>query len=92
MEFIRELAATPGNRSARILKLEEMVDELEDSTEEEDEVLIDMIIDLAYYVEDPKLRAQDGSYYGEERLQSEISEALSRLARLQKSGDQADEP
>lgn len=47
MKFIRELAATPGNRSARILKLEEMVHELEDSTEEEDEVLIDMIIDLA---------------------------------------------
>lgn len=38
IEFIKELAITPGNRSARILKLEEMVDELEDTSEEEAEV------------------------------------------------------
>jgi hypothetical protein len=42
----------------------------------------DLNFDLHFFVADPAWRAQDSSYYGDERLEQQIGTALQRLARL----------
>jgi hypothetical protein len=46
------------------------------------DVLGDLAWDLNFFVADPGKRAQDSSYYGDERLEQEIGTALQRLSRL----------
>jgi hypothetical protein len=45
------------------------------------EILDDLVFDLAFYVADPATRAQDPSYYGDERLVKEIDAALRLLSQ-----------
>ncbi|HWX83150.1 MAG TPA: hypothetical protein VNZ48_06075 [Xanthobacteraceae bacterium] len=47
-----------------------------------DDVLGDLFVDLNYFVADPATRAQDSSYFGDERLEREIRAALHRLSEL----------
>jgi hypothetical protein len=51
-------------------------------SEDVEDVLLDLVIDFAYYVDDEKLRRQDGSYYGPERLGELIQSALDKLEAL----------
>jgi hypothetical protein len=46
------------------------------------ETLDDLAYDLNYFVADPARRAEDPSYYGDERLEQEIRTALQRLSLL----------
>ena len=46
------------------------------------DVLADLNVDLHYFVADPAWRAQDPSYYGDERLEQEIGTAFRRLSEL----------
>ena len=46
------------------------------------DVLDTLAFDLDYYEHDEEIRRQDPSFYGEERLHREISDALERLERL----------
>ena len=46
------------------------------------EVLRDLAYDLEYYVADPKVRAEDPSFYGEDRLEREIKNSLSLIEKL----------
>lgn len=46
-----------------------------------EEVLRDLAFDLDFYEPDSSLRAEDPSYYGEDRLASEIRTALRHLKR-----------
>jgi hypothetical protein len=50
-----------------------------DFSQEDWEILADLAYDLDFYVSDPNLRREDASYYGEERLVSEIRESLAKL-------------
>ena len=43
----------------------------------------DLAYDLDFYEPDPVARAEDSSYYGDERLKEEIQMALEKLANLQ---------
>jgi hypothetical protein len=52
------------------------------------EILRDLAWDLSYYEPDPRARAEDPSYYGEERLTTEIEEALHKLECLRRGGQQ----
>lgn len=52
---------------------------------EEWEILRDLAWDLSFYDSDPRARAEDPSYYGEERLKTEIEEALGKLERLRRT-------
>jgi hypothetical protein len=45
------------------------------------DILDDLVWDLAFYVADPATRAQDPSYYGDERLVKEVDAALRLLSR-----------
>jgi len=46
------------------------------------EVFSDLAHDLDYYEPDPQIRQEDPSYYGDERLEKEISEALKKIEAL----------
>lgn len=46
------------------------------------EVLRDLAYDLEYYVADPKVRGEDPSFYGEDRLEREIKNSLSLIEKL----------
>jgi hypothetical protein len=46
------------------------------------DILAELAWDLNFYVADPARRAQDPSYYGDERLVSEIAAALRRLSQV----------
>lgn len=46
------------------------------------EVLADLAYDLDYFEASPAIRKEDPSYYGHERLEKEICDALRRLGDL----------
>jgi hypothetical protein len=46
------------------------------------EILDDLVCDLAFYVADPAARAQDPSYYGDERLVKEVESTLRLLSHV----------
>jgi hypothetical protein len=45
------------------------------------DILDELVWDLAFYVADPAMRAEDPSYYGDERLVEEIESTLRSLAK-----------
>jgi hypothetical protein len=45
------------------------------------EVLRDLAYDLDFYEPDPKKRAEDGSYYGDDRAVEEVESALDKLKK-----------
>jgi hypothetical protein len=47
------------------------------------EILRDLAYDLEYYEPDPRARAEDSSFYDDERAIAEIEEALARIERAQ---------
>jgi hypothetical protein len=46
------------------------------------DVLADLAMDLEHYVADPKARAEDPSYFGDEKAMEKIKAALKRLKDL----------
>jgi len=46
------------------------------------DILADLNHDLHFFVADPGRRAEDPSYYGDERLEEEVGTALRRLSQL----------
>ncbi len=49
------------------------------NSEEEENVLSDLAYDLDFYQPDIKIRDEDPSYYGDDRLETEIKTALEKL-------------
>jgi hypothetical protein len=73
----------PEERTAAIDSFQEcMYDSdspLADMSQEQWEILWLLAYDLDYYEPNPKMRREDPSFYGEERLLQEIDEALKKL-------------
>jgi hypothetical protein len=46
------------------------------------DILDELVYDLGFYVADPAMRAQDPSYYGDERLVKEVESALLLLSQV----------
>jgi hypothetical protein len=53
--------------------------EIDNLSEVQNEILSDLAHDLDFYEPNPDWRSQDSSFYGEDRLECEIREALSKL-------------
>jgi len=47
------------------------------------EILRELAYDLEYYEPDPRARAEDSSFYDDDRAVAEIEEALTRIERAQ---------
>ncbi len=52
---------------------------------EVEEILNDLAVDLDYYVSSDKAREEDPSFYGNDRLEKEIREALDKINTIKKS-------
>ena len=52
------------------------------ATDEQWETLSDLAVDLDYYEPDPIDRREDASYYGDQRVEVEITEALEKLGQV----------
>src|SRR5260370_36405753 len=53
------------------------------------ETLNDLAVDLDYYEPDPVDRREDPSYYGDQRVEVEITEALQKLGEVAPASDGA---
>jgi hypothetical protein len=83
----RLLAALLNARDGRSALVEQFQRVIWDSdeilgTSQIDELLRDLAYDLDCYVVDPDARSEDESYYGDERLENEVSTAILRLRQL----------
>ena len=59
------------------------------ATAEQWETLNDLAVDLDYYEPDPVDRREDTSYYGDQRVEVEITEALQKLGEVAPASDPA---
>jgi hypothetical protein len=74
----------PSTRRATVRQFQSLVWECprHSIARETYDVLADLAYDLDYFEPDPVSRAQNMSYYGDERLEQEIQIALRRLEEL----------
>jgi hypothetical protein len=74
-EILIEILKDKENRQKLVYKFE---DELLNS-KEENEILYELHEDLVYYVQNEKHRKEDHSYFGDEKLEELILQALKDL-------------
>jgi hypothetical protein len=72
------------NLDQTVPKLQKLVWDTSDGDNTAWEILRDLAYDLDYYVSDSKSRAEDPSYYGEDRAMEEIRTARNRLKEMLK--------
>jgi hypothetical protein len=84
--LLREAVAEPVKLPTLVPKFQELVwhSEISYPSELADETMRDLAYDLDFYVADPKQRAEDSSYFGEERALAEIRSALAAIETDQK--------
>lgn len=75
IELLKKIIEDKINRRQYIDEFQNIVWNDENSSE----LFADLALDLDYYEKDEKLRAQDPSYYGDERLEKEVNEVLEKL-------------
>lgn len=56
--------------------------EIDVVTNDVQEIFADLAVDFSYYVDDEKMRSQDKSFYGPEKLEKLIQEAFNKLEKL----------
>ena len=79
--LLREAVAQPAMLPTVVLKFQDSVwhSEISFPSRKAEDAARDLAHDLDYYESDPKLRAEDSSYFGEERAVAEIRSALSLM-------------
>lgn len=55
------------------------------SNQKVNEILLELAYDLDYYQPKESFRKQSPSYYGQERLEKELSEAINRIKDIEES-------
>lgn len=82
MELLeRILTTTKHERQKLIFEFQRIYlnENLYNIDESEFEILSELAIDLDFYEPDITIRKQDPSYYGDERLEKEIHEAIKKI-------------
>jgi len=81
VELLREAVAQPAVLPTLVPKFQDSVwhSEVSFPSQTAEDAARDLAYDLEYYVSDPKRRAEDSSYFGEERAVAEIRSALSMM-------------
>ena len=84
LQFLTDMLARalnqPDQRTQLISEFQRIIWHAEDLPDSWEYTLLrDLAYDLDFYEPDVKARNEDASYYGEERLQIEINEALEKL-------------
>jgi len=76
---------TEENKDDIIKSIRDYVDndkEFLDLSEQIQDILSEFVYDLAFYESDPKMRNEDGSLYGNEKLKEEIEVISNKLRKL----------
>ena len=81
LDLLREAVAEPTKLPTLVAKFQSEVwhSEISFPSETAEQTLRDLAHDLDFYVADPKHRAEDASYFGEDRALAEIRSALSLM-------------
>jgi hypothetical protein len=80
--LLREILLDPLRRKDLLFRFQELVNNVPPEKEDEAlEILGDLAWDLSFYAQDPMVRREDPSLYGDERLSELIREALRKLGR-----------
>jgi hypothetical protein len=81
--LLRQVLQDRFRRKELIFRFQEMVNNAPPLAPEDEatEILGDLAWDLSFYVQKPQTRREDPAYYGDERLEEEIREALRKLGR-----------
>jgi hypothetical protein len=84
VKFLRKMVENREELPERVPELQDMVwkEQLAGSSAIQ-EILRDLAYDLDFYEPDPHARAEDESYFGDERALAEIQEALEKVERVQ---------
>ncbi len=86
LSLLEQAVKSPENLEKNINQFHKIIyDEEIECSDWEKEVLGDLAYDLEYYVDDPEMRKEAPSYYGEEKAVTEIADILIKLKkRIQK--------
>ncbi len=82
--LLQQALSNPAERVASIKAFQHYVFEsttaVPGANPDQWQILSDLAFDLDYYEPDPKDRQEDPTFYGDQRLEAEINEALQKLA------------
>jgi hypothetical protein len=82
--LLQEALSNPAERVSAIKAFQNYVFEsatpVPGASAEQWQVVNDLAFDLDYYEPDPEDRGEDASFYGEQRVEDEIKEAIEKLA------------
>ena len=76
MEILQQILRDKSNRKQLIKEFQQQVWHNEDLG---NEILSELAYDLDFYEPDSALRAEDASYYGDDKLEQEIKSVLKKL-------------
>jgi hypothetical protein len=76
MEILEQILSDKSNRKQLIKEFQKQVWHNEDLG---NEILSELAYDLDFYEPDSTLRAEDASYYGDDKLEQEIKSVLKKL-------------
>jgi hypothetical protein len=81
MKILYDILNNRQGRSALIRKFQEHIwnGNPEFKNLKEENILRDLAYDLDFYQSDEKLRSEDASFYGDEKLEQEIKSAITKL-------------
>lgn len=89
MEYlIKLLKSSSYERKVLIFEFENYLNSdisQEELSEQEYNILNELVFDLANYVANPEWRKEDPSYFGDEKLEELIKEALEKIEGLKKN-------
>jgi hypothetical protein len=77
MEILEKILNDKYNRKQLINEFQELVW----SSENANNILSELAYDLDFYEPDVKVRGQESSYYGDDRLEEEIKSVLQKLKK-----------
>jgi hypothetical protein len=77
MEILEKILREVGNRKNLISEFQELIWNDPNSND----IFINLAYELDFYEPNVELRKEDASYFGDERLEEEIIEALNKLRK-----------
>ena len=83
MDILKNILLNKKERTSFIKSFQERVWNGEEFSSDEriNEILRDLVLNLDYYEPDKILRSESPSYYGDKRLESEITDAIKLINR-----------
>src|SRR5687767_4262578 len=76
VDLLNQIFDKKNDRPRLISEFQQIVWNVEDMGDSRESILRDLAYDLDFYEPNPETRREDASYYGHERLESEVKSVL----------------